>query len=189
MCTTSGRDCGMASAIFAKDDSVLSTLNIPWQQCVDNASVNIGRHHSIKTQVKARNRACYFMGCPCHFLHNIASHASEALHRVSKFNLEDVCIDIFYWFDKSTNHKGVLNRFCEFCDSNYREIVRYVSVHWLSLEQAVHCILQLIHHWKATFYLRMNTNLHRFIYLIMYCLWESNLKSVLVFLSGCFACT
>ena len=98
MCTTSGRNCGMASAIFAKVDSVLSTLNIPWQHCVgfgvDNASVNIGWHHSIKTEVQARNPACYFMGCPCHLLHNIASHALEVLYKVFKFDVEDMCIDI-----------------------------------------------------------------------------------------------
>lgn len=155
MCTTSGRDCGTASAIFTKVDSVLSTLNIPWQHCVrfvvDNTSVNIGRHHSIKTEVQARNPACYFMGCPCHLLHNIASHASEALHRVSKFDVEDMCIDIFYWFYKSTKRKGILNEFCEFCDNNYREIVRYVSVRWLSLEQAVHRILQLYQSLKSYF--------------------------------------
>ena len=145
----------MASAIFAKVDSVLSTLNIPWQHCVrfgvNNASVNIGRHHSIKTEVQERNPACYFMGCLCHLLHNIGSHALEVLHRVSKFDVEDMCIDIFDWFDKSTKRKGVLNEFCEFCDSNYWEIVRYVSVCWLSLEQAVHRILQLYQSLKSYF--------------------------------------
>lgn len=104
MCTTSGQDCGTASAIFGKVDSILTTLNIPWNNCVgfgvDNTSVNIGRHHSIKTQVQAKNPACYFMSCPCHLLHNIACHASEALHRVSKYDVEDLCIDI-YWFDRS----------------------------------------------------------------------------------------
>ena len=66
------------------------------------------------------------MGCPCHLLHNIASHASEAFHRVSKFDVED--IDILYWFDRSTKRKSVLKEFREFCDNNYREIVRYISV-------------------------------------------------------------
>lgn len=31
MCTTSGRDCGTASSIFSKIDSV---VNIPWINCV-----------------------------------------------------------------------------------------------------------------------------------------------------------
>jgi len=47
MCPTSGRECGTASAIFQKIDSVLNRFNIPWENCVgfgvDNTSVNIGR--------------------------------------------------------------------------------------------------------------------------------------------------
>ena len=54
MCTNSGKDCGTASIIFGKDDSVVTTLNIPWRNCVgfgvDNTSVNVGRHHSIKNK-------------------------------------------------------------------------------------------------------------------------------------------
>ena len=55
----------------------------------------------------------------------------------------DLCVDVFYWFDKSTKRKGILREFCGFCDSDYREVVRYVSVRWLSLEKAVYRILQL----------------------------------------------
>ena len=68
MCPTSGRECGTASTIFQKIDSVLTSLSIPWENCVgfgvDNTSVNIGHHHSIKTQVQQRVESCYFMGCP-----------------------------------------------------------------------------------------------------------------------------
>jgi len=77
------------------------------------------------------------MGCPCHLVHNIANHASEALHEQSGVDVEDVCVDVFYWFDKSTKRKGILQEFCDFCDSSYREVIRYVSVRWLSLEQAI----------------------------------------------------
>ena len=147
MCTTSGRECGTACAIFQKIDSVLTTLNIPWEMCVgfgvDNTSVNIGRHHSIKTQVQQKVESCYFMGCPCHLVHNIANHASEALHKESGVDVEDVCVDVFYWFDKSTKRKGILQDFCDFCDSSYREVIRHVSVRWLSLEQAINRILLL----------------------------------------------
>ena len=147
MCPTRGRECGTASAIFEKIDCVLTGLNIPWGNCVgfgvDNTSVNIGRHHSIKTQVQQRVESCYFMGCLCHLVHNIASHASEALHKESGVDVEDMCVDVFYWFDKSTKRKGILQEFCDFCDSSYREVIRYVSVRWLSLEQAINRILLL----------------------------------------------
>lgn len=115
--------CATASAIFQKIDSVLTSLNIALENCVgfgvDNTSVNIGRHDSIKTQVLERVESCYFMGCPCHLVHNIASHATEVLHKKSGVDVEDVCVDVFYWFDESTKRKGMLQEFCNFCDSSY----------------------------------------------------------------------
>ena len=71
MCTTLGPNCGTALAIF---NSVLEQYNIPWEKCVsfgvDNTSVNLGKHHSIMTLVHEKNSECYFMGCPCHLVHN-----------------------------------------------------------------------------------------------------------------------
>ena len=147
MCTTSGRDCGTSVAIFTKIDATLDRCKIPWGNCVgfgvDNTSVNIGLRHSIMTHVQQKNAECYFMGCPCHLLHNIAGHTSDALQQASGFDVEDLCVDVFYWFDKSTKRKGILREFCSFCDSDYHEVVRYISVRWLSLEKAVYRILQL----------------------------------------------
>ena len=73
------------------------------------------------------------MGCPCHLVHNIAGHASEAF-RNRGFYLEDLCVNVYYYW-----LNGSLKEFCAFCDN---EVVRYVSVRWLSLEKAVHRILQ-----------------------------------------------
>ena len=83
------------------------------------------------------------MRCACHLIHNIACHASESLQKSTNFDVEDLCVDVFYWFDKSTKRKGVLKEFCDFCDTSYREVVRYISVRWLSLEKAVDRNLQL----------------------------------------------
>ena len=137
MCTTSGHDCGTSLAIFNKVDSVLVSRGIPWINCVgfgvDNTSVSIGLHNSLMTHVQKKVAACYFMGYACHPMHNIASSASDALQQESGFDMEDICVDVFYWFDKSTKHKGVLKEFCSFCDAAYHEVVRYVSVRWFSL--------------------------------------------------------
>jgi len=124
MCTTTGREYGSSLAMFSKIDSVLERFNIPCNHCVgfgvnvDNTSVNLGLRHSIMTHVKKKNAACYFMGCLCHVVHNIACHASKALQMTSGFDVEDLCIYVFYWFDKSKKHKGILREFCDFCDSD-----------------------------------------------------------------------
>ena len=129
--------------------AVLNQLGIPWSNCVgfgvDNTSVNVGLRHSMMTLVKQENENCYFMGCPCHLVHNVASHASETFQKTSGFDVEDMCVDVFYWFDKSIKRK----EFCDFCDSDYREVVRYISVRWLSLEGAVTRILQMYESLKS----------------------------------------
>ena len=56
--------------------------------------------------------------------------------------MEDLAIDIFYWFDKSTKRKASLQSYCVFCDTSYREVIKHVSTRWLSLERAVARILE-----------------------------------------------
>lgn len=96
---------------------------IPWANCiafsVDNASVNMGKQKSIKTRVLLKNEYVYFMGCPCHMAHNAAHKGASSFSNISKFDDEDLVVDIFYWFDKSIKRKNELNEFCIFCDSKY----------------------------------------------------------------------
>ena len=46
------------------------------------------------------------MGCPCHIAHNAASNAADFLRKDTKFDVEELLIDIFFWFDKSTKRKA-----------------------------------------------------------------------------------
>ena len=49
--------------LLSKIDSMLDQNDIPWVNCVgfgvDNTSVNVGKHYSIKTHVLEENSACY----------------------------------------------------------------------------------------------------------------------------------
>ena len=42
-------------------------------------------------------------------------------------NVDNVVINLFYWFEKSTNRKAGLVEYCTFCDVDYRQIVKHVS--------------------------------------------------------------
>ena len=155
MCATKGTDSATAAAIFNKIDEVVMSCNISWSNCVgfgvDNTSVNVGIRNSIYTRVIQKNPACYFMGCPCHLMHNVACRASSAFSAVSGFDIEDMCVDVYHYFDKSTKRKSTLVQFAQFCDVKYRQVIKQVSTRWLSLEVAVKRSLQMYPALKSYF--------------------------------------
>ncbi|KAJ7998125.1 hypothetical protein DPEC_G00219340 [Dallia pectoralis] len=54
----------------------------------------------------------YIHGCPCcHVAHNNAKAAGVGFVTVSGFDLEDMVVDIGYWFKGRTNQKGYLTGF------------------------------------------------------------------------------
>ncbi len=75
-------------------DDVLQGNGISWSNCVgvsvDNTSVNLGKRNSILTRVREKNPAVYFMGCPCHIIHNTCMKAAEKFTQVSLY-LEHRC--------------------------------------------------------------------------------------------------
>ena len=56
----------------------------------------------------------------CHLAHIAASHANDAFSEVLGLSVENLCIDIFCWFDKSSKQKGKLNEYSQFCDQEYQ---------------------------------------------------------------------
>ena len=110
----------------------------PWLRCtsigVDNTSVNIGSHNSLKTRIKIKNPSVHISGCNCHILHNAAQKASEMFVDGTNFDVEELVIDLYYWFDKSTKRKNELQSFCIFCDISYKSLVKHITTRWLSLE-------------------------------------------------------
>ena len=152
LCLTTGVD---AYSIFEKIDETLQTNNIPWDNCtafgVDNTNTNIGERNSIKSRVTAINPSIYFVGCPCHIIHNAAQKAGDAFCELSGFDVEECCVDHYYWFDKSTKRKGELNEYAVFCDVTYQEYIHHINVRWLSLERAVERILMMFAASKSYF--------------------------------------
>ena len=72
---------------------------------VDNTIAMVGKRNSIGFRFLEKSPV--FIGsCPCHPAHIAASNANDALIKCIGLNFEDVCVDCYYWFDKSTNVKG-----------------------------------------------------------------------------------
>ena len=48
-------------------------------------------------------------GCVCHILHNATCKARSLFSNITSFDIEDYCVDLNHWFDKSSKHKNVLS--------------------------------------------------------------------------------
>ena len=90
-----------------------------------------------------KNTEVVIARCPCHILHNTAGKASEVFAAVSKFNLENSCIDVFHSFEKSTKRKSILKVYYDFCDVDYQEVIKYISTLDLSTERCVNRELKM----------------------------------------------
>ena len=100
------------------------------------------------------------MGCPCHLIHKIACKASEAFCDTS--SLEDVCVDAYYYFNKSTRQKSLLVESADFLDVEYHQAIKHVNTHWLSLERDVRRNLDMYPALKSYFLYSNTENNLRF---------------------------
>uniref|UniRef100_H3AIW8 HAT C-terminal dimerisation domain-containing protein n=1 Tax=Latimeria chalumnae TaxID=7897 RepID=H3AIW8_LATCH len=99
-----------AKGIFAQVSDAFKKYNIPWENVIglslDNASVNMGRHNGLYTQLEKQNKSTYTAGCSYHVIHNTISYAAKAFAEGTRFNVDDFLIDLFYYFDKSTKRQA-----------------------------------------------------------------------------------
>ena len=136
VCTTAD---GTAQEQYELIESFLKEESLRWDHCVglsvDNAAVNMGIHSGLKSLIEKKNPSMYTMGCPCHILHNAATHASKAFTKITGFNPQDFFLDLYYHFDHSSKKKNAHWEFNEFCGQEYKEILKHVSTRWLSCEK------------------------------------------------------
>ena len=103
LCLTRGVDASKAKEIFDAIQNTLEKYEIPWDTCIAfDTNSNIGAKNSIKSRVTAVNPSVYFVGCPCHIIHNASQKSTEAFGEMSGVDIEECCVDHYYWFDKST---------------------------------------------------------------------------------------
>ena len=66
-----------------------------------------------------------------------ASSAHDEFAKVTGISAEELLVDLYYWFDKSTKRKGILVEYMQFCDKEYGKILKHSSTRWLSLERCI----------------------------------------------------
>ena len=155
MCLTEEEDCCKAYKIFEAIENAFDENSIPWYNCVslsvDNTNAMIGRKNSIASKVIGKNEEIFISGCPCHLAHIAASHANDSFSTHLGLNVEDVFVDLFYWFDKSSKRKGKLLEYFDFCDQEYQSVLKHLSVRWLSFECCLDKVVKKLPSLRAYF--------------------------------------
>ena len=98
MWCTSSKDRATAGTTFNKTDSKITELDVLWCHCVgfsvDNTSVNLEVRNSIQSRVLVQNKSYFFIGCPCHIIHNTAIKGGAAFTSITGFGVEYFCIEL-----------------------------------------------------------------------------------------------
>ena len=114
MCTTSGEHCSTTESLFNAINNTFTLDEISWEQCVSIANVNVGIKNSIKFRVQQQNESCFIAGCNCHLAHIAASNGGSSYSRVSRLDMADHMVDLYYYFKSSTRRKEILLEFLRF---------------------------------------------------------------------------
>ena len=126
-----GQDASAAAEMFSSVDKLFIIHGIYWDFItalgVDNPNANIVEHNFLKSRALEKNHNIFIVGCPCHILHNVACKSGSAFATVTGFDIEDHCVGLFYWFNKSSKRKSILKEYYEFCNSVCEEFIKYVS--------------------------------------------------------------
>ena len=111
---------------------------------VNNTSAMIGCCNSVASRFVQKNPYLLVAGRPCYLTHIAASYGNDGHSTLMNLNIVDVCIDSYYWFDKSSKKKGKLVKYAEFCNQEYQGVLKPISFRWLSLEHFLARLLKKI---------------------------------------------
>ena len=114
---------------------------------VDNTNAN----NSITSRWKEKNPNIFIAGCPCHLAHLVASEANDSLTAIAGMSIKGVLINLFNWFNKSWKQKEKLAEYYEFCNQEYQQVLKHISVCWLSLERCIDQVLKKLPILKSYF--------------------------------------
>ena len=112
----------------------------------------VGKQNSFDSSFLEENSDVFKdCGCPCHLAHIAASNANDVFNKCIGLNVEDICVECYYWFDNSIKRKGKLLEYFDFCDHEYQVVLNHLSVLWLSLEKCAVRVLKKFPSLKSYF--------------------------------------
>ncbi len=135
-----------AANIFNCIASSMHDKGLEWSNCVgfssDNCNVMIGKNNSVLSRVKSQAPYIYSVGCPSHLVNICAKTAAKEL----SMSPEELLIDIYYYFEKSSKRREDLKQFQDFCNVAQQRVQKHCPTRWLSLGKGLD---HMLNQWPA----------------------------------------
>ena len=98
----------------------------------------LGSRNSVLTRLRDKQPGLVSFHCNCHLAALIANHASKVLPD----HLEDLTIQVWYFFQKSPKRYRLFEEFQAFVDAKPHKLLKAGQTRWLSLEMCVNRLLE-----------------------------------------------
>ena len=135
-------DCS-AQGIF---DGLMKTLNhyqIPSANLLsftsDTCNVMKGARNGVIAKLRELQPCVIDISCMCHSLNLCVKSAVKSL----PLKVDDLLVDIFYHFHHSVKWVSSLQEYADFCNCEYKTVLKHCETRWLSLRKAVIRTLQM----------------------------------------------
>ncbi|KAL8606384.1 hypothetical protein ACOMHN_020538 [Nucella lapillus] len=122
--------------IFELVDAELQAQGVSWDNCIafglDNAPVMTGQNKGVFAFVTDKNRNVYLAACTLHLVHIGAKKGAACLPPV-----EEILVDIYYFFQKSTLRQSNLRELQGLYDVKQRKMLKHGCTRWLSIARCI----------------------------------------------------
>jgi hypothetical protein len=88
----------------------------------------VGHKKGVFAFIKEKQPRVFLSGCPLHLVHIAAKKAAQCLPPI-----DDVLVDIFYYFNKSEKRKSEFKGTQVLYDVEQRKMLKHVCTRWLSI--------------------------------------------------------
>ena len=126
-----------ANGIFTARQDTLLRYGLAFERMVsfasDTCNVMKGARGDLIAKIRQEQPKIFDIHCNCHVLNLAVKFAVKAL----TLKVDELLVDIFYHFHHSTKRIVSLQEYADFCNVQFKIVLRRSKTHWLSLGRSI----------------------------------------------------
>ena len=126
-----------SSGIFDSIEEVLRKYGLEFSNMIsfasDTCNVMKGARKGVIARLRQKQAKIIDIHCICHIINLVVKSAVKTL----PLKIDEFLVDVFYHFHHSTKRVSALHEYADFCDIEFKTILKHCETRWLSLTQAL----------------------------------------------------